>query len=155
MEEVDLDAVLLVHRFGAEESRASGRKVCVIDNFKSNEANSFTVAWEASHNDREDVVSEAILRLQDELRSVGRDDDVLVGLEDYVGAFKTVAPDDLQRWLMHILVWDSDRGQWVVGELYTMPFGAVGGVLSWWRCAQAHRATMRALLLLVLFFLRG
>ena len=128
--EVDLDAVLLVHRFGVEESRASGRKVRVIDKFKSNGANSFTVAWEASHNDREDVVSEAILKLQEELRSVGCDDDVLVGLEDCVGAFKTVAPEESQRWLMHVLVWDSDRDPWVVGELYTMPFGAVGGVLS-------------------------
>ena len=61
-----------------------------------------------------------------------------MGLEDYVGAFKTVASHESQRWLLRVLVWDDDAQRWMFGELYTMPFGAVGGVLASWRCAQAQ-----------------
>ena len=38
------------------------------------------------------------------------------------------------------------------GELQTMPFGAVGGVLACWRCAMAQRAIMRRLIETVIFY---
>ena len=38
------------------------------------------------------------------------------------------------------------------GEMQTMPFGAVGGVLAWWRCAMAQRAIMRRLFEAIIFY---
>ena len=145
VDDVDLDRILLVHRFGIEQVSSTGSKLRCIDNFAKNEANSFAAMAESTRNDREDVVSEAILSLQRGLYQAGREGRVKVGLEDFKSAFKTVAPVEDQRWLMYALVWDSDENRWVVVELLTMPFGAVGGVLSWYRCAMAQRAIMRRL----------
>ena len=37
---------------------------------------------------------------------------------------------------MHLLVWDTECSDWKVCELMAMPFGAMGGVLAWWRVAR-------------------
>ena len=115
LEEVDLSTVLLTHRFGIEQTGSSGVKVRPIDNYKSNGANDMTVTWEKTNNDREDVISECILSLQRRLHERGLDDQVLVGLDDFVGAFRTLAPAQNQRWLMHLLVYDTDHERWLVG----------------------------------------
>jgi hypothetical protein len=150
--EVDLNSILLANRFAVEQWRGDTRKIRVIDNFKDNEANDFAVAWETTTNDREDEVSEAVLRMKKRLFKAGLDPTVLVGLEDFVGAYKTIAPCEDQRWLMHALVWDTDSDQWKVGELLTMPFGALGGVLAWWRCATAQRTIARRLFEIIVFY---
>ena len=40
----------------------------------------------------------------------------------------------------HVLVFDPYKRRWMCGELLTFPFGALGGVLAWWRVASAHKA---------------
>ena len=149
--QVDLGEVLLVHRFGTAQLREGKTKVRLIDDYRANEANSYACAWERTHNDREDVISEAILQLQEGIAARGSTDTVQVGLEDFVGAFKTVAPCESQRWLMWVLVWNPDAQAWYAGEMLTMPFGAVGGVLAWWRCATAQRTIMRRLFDTIIF----
>ena len=152
IEQVDLDEVLLVRRFGVVQDSPLGQKVRPIDDFKGNDANAYTVAWETVSNDREDVLSAAILRLQRELHRVDLRESVAVGLEDYVGAYRTLAPRADQRWLMKLLVYDTDNEAWCVCELLAMPFGAVGGVLAWWRCATAFRTILRRLFELIVFY---
>jgi len=90
--------------------------------------------------------------LQRELAEHGVEEDVLIGLEDYVSAFKTLAPEDGQRWAMHMLVFDTDAQEWKVGELLSMPFGAMGSVLAWWRVATALKVILRRLFELVVFY---
>ena len=34
---------------------------------------------------------------------------------------------------MWALVYNTDSEEWVASELYTQPFGALGGVYAWWR----------------------
>ena len=153
--DVDLSDVLLVHRCGIAQWKDGVKKVRMIDDYRSNAANQFAIAWETTHNDREDTVSEAILRLQRRLAEQGSCARVRVALEDFVGAYKTLAPSDDQRWLMWVLVWNHERAEWMCGEMQTMPFGAVGGVLAWWRCAMAQRAIMRRLFETVIFLLCG
>ena len=126
-------------------------KVRPIDNYKSNGANDMTVSCERTENDREDVISQCILELQRSLHDRGRDEQVLIGLEDFVGAFRTLAPDQGQRWLMHLLVYNTDEDEWMVAELVAMPFGAIGGVLAWWRTASALKSIARRLCKLLIF----
>ena len=152
LEDLDLDEVLLVHRFAVEQTNARGRKIRCIDNFKANGVNSYAVAFESTRNDREDVISQCVLEMQRELHAAGRDGQVLAGVEDFVGAFKTVAPSEDQRFLMWCLLWDPQNERWVAAEMYTMPFGAMGGVLSWYRCAMAQRCLLRRLFKLCIFY---
>ena len=70
-----------------------------------------------------------------------------VAFEVFVGAFKTLAPSDDQWWLMWVLVWNSERAEWMCGDMQT-----VGGVLAWWRCAMAQRAIMRRLFETVIYY---
>ena len=144
--ELDLSKVLLVRRFGVETwSSQQGRKVRNIDDFAANEVNEYAVSYEASRHDREDVLSATINRLQKELAGRQMCEGVEVGLEDFVGAYKTLAPDSSQTWMMMCLVWDTDEGVWRAGEMYTLPFGAVGSVLAWYRVSAAHKAILRRL----------
>ena len=150
---MDLDNILLVERFGVEQLDSEGNlKIRPIDNYRSNGANDQTVAWESVSNDREDTITEAILRLKQSLQIAGEDDEVLIGLEDYVGAYRTLPPSQHQRWLMQLLVWDTDNDEWKVCELTAMPFGAIGGVLAWWRVARGLRSICRNILQLIIFY---
>ena len=138
LEEVDLSEVLLTERFGVVQPTADGgSKVRPIDNYCANGANDQTVCWEQTENDREDKITECILELQEQLVIAQLDERVLTGLEDFVSAYRTLAPDQRQRWLMQLLVFDTDNHRWVVGELTAMPFGAIGGVIACWRTASA------------------
>ena len=151
MREVDLSDVLFAHRVELDQWKDGAKEVRMIDDYRSNAANQFAIAWETTHIDRDDTVSEAILRLQRRLAEQGSCARVRVALEDFVGAYKTLAPSDVHRWLMWVLVWNPESAEWMCGEMHTMPFGAVGGVLAWWRCAMAQRATMRRLFDTVIF----
>ena len=117
----------------------------MIDNFASNTANSYAFSWETVTNDGVDVVSSSILTLQRALVDAGHSSSVLVGLEDFVGAFKTLPPDESQRWLLWVLVWCPSEQRWYTGELQTLPFGSLGSVLAWWRVAHAQRCILRRL----------
>ena len=127
LHEVDLSEVLLTERFGVVQPTAEGgSKVRPIDNYRANGANDQTVCWETTENDREDKITACILELQEQLAMVQPEERVLIGLEDFVGACRTLAPDQHQRWLMQLLVFDTDNHRWVVGELTAMPFGLLG-----------------------------
>ena len=153
LDDVDLDSILLTERFGVEQVNTEGIiKVRPIDNYRSNHANDQTVAWETVTNDREDILTETVLRLQEDLEESRQEDHVLVGLEDYVSAYRTLPPAEAQRWLMHLLVWDTDCSEWKVCELMAMPFGAIGGVLAWWRIARALRTIARNIFHLLVFY---
>jgi len=145
----DLSQVLLVHRFGVVQGDDT-KKVRLIDNFQSNSANSYAFSWESVTNGREDVVSATVLELQRALAVAGHEVDVQIGLEDFVGAFKTLPPQEEQRWLLWVLVWNPEEGAWYAGELQTLPFGALGSVLGWWRIAQAQKLIMRRLFRILL-----
>ena len=150
--DVDLRSVLLVRRFGISQLGVNGWKIRPIDDFRHNEANKYAMTWESTSNDREDTITAAITMLQQGLAEQGVEEKVLVGLEDFVSAFKTVAPTESQRWAMHMLVFDTDARVWRVGELLTMPFGAMGSVLAWWRCATAQKIIMRRLFEMLVFY---
>ena len=132
LQDVRLDEILLVERFGVSETRGGRTKVRVIDNFKKNEVNTFASMHEKVWNDTHDHLTHAVLSLLQHGCT-----DVLIGKDDFVSAFKTVCPDFHQSWLMWCLVYDTDNLEWKVSEMCTQPFGAVGGVYAWWRCAQA------------------
>ena len=148
VEEANLSDILLVERFGVEEWRSGVLKVRIIDNFRKNGVNSYASLWERIWNDTQDDLTEAVRLLQG-TGSVPRR--VLLGKDDFVGAFKTVCPAPEHRWLMWALVYDTDADRWVVSELRTQPFGALGGVYAWWRCGQAIRSIMVRLFWLVFF----
>ena len=150
---VDLSSVLLTERFGVQQEGPNGPKIRPIDNFRANTANDHAISWESATNDREDVISEAILALQDMVRNSTRPDEaVLVGVEDYVGAFRTLAPAESQRWLMKMVVWDPENEAWKVCDLLALPFGAVGAVLAWWRTATALRTVARRVFQSAVFY---
>ena len=112
----------------------------VIGNFKSNDVNDHGSAWERVSTDREDVITEAILQLmQGSEADGGRRRDVHVGVDDYVGAYKTLSPAAGHQWMCHVLVFDTDDMVWRTGELHTLAFGCVASVMAWWRCATARR----------------
>jgi len=149
IEEADLNKVLLVRRFGISQQGVKGVKVRPIDDFRHNFANSFSVAWSTSRNDREDTLTAAIAELQRELSSCGSEEDVLIGLEDFVAAFKTLCPAEDQDWLLQVLVYNTDAQTWQVGEIVSMPFGSMGSVLAWFRVASALKVITRRLFELV------
>ena len=107
--------------------------------------NDFASVCEGVFNDSHDHFTRAILAL---LQGAGS---AKVGKDDFVGAFKTVCPAGNQAWLMWCLVYDTDASTWRVSELLTQPFGAIGGVYGWWRCAQAIKAIATRLFFMVLF----
>ena len=151
IQEVDLDNILLVERFSVEQLDSEGNlKIRPIDNYRSNDDQ--TVSCESVSNDREDIITEAILRLKHSLQSAGEAVEVLVGLEHCVGAYRTLPPSQHQRWLMQLLVWDTDSEEWKVCEPTDMPSGVIGGVLAWWRIARGLRTICRNILRLIIFY---
>ena len=100
--EVPLDQILLVPRFGVWELRAKGWRVRVIDDFKHNEANAAARFFETATVDTADDVTVGIRALEAALRSAGTggrgsEPRTAVGLDDFVSAFKTIAPAEDQR----------------------------------------------------------
>ena len=148
VDEADLTEILLVERFGVEEWRSGAPKVRIIDNFRKNGVNAYASLWERIWNDTQDDLTEAVKLLQGTGHLPRR---VLLGKDDFVGAYKTVCPALEHLWLMWALVYDTDAECWVVSELRTQPFGALGGVYAWWRCGQAIRSIMVKLFWLVFF----
>ena len=133
--EFDQTEGLLVENFGVEEARGGRTKLRIIDNFRRNSVNAYSSVWEI-WNDGLDHLIAAVLRLQSARK-------VLIGKDDFVGAFKTVCPSADEQWPMWALLYNTDSQEWVVCELHTQPFGALGGVHTWWRCAPAKRAILR------------
>ena len=98
LSEIDLDRVLLVHRFPHWEHRAKGWRVRPIDNYKGNQANAYAVSVETSSVDGVDDLTAALVLFEAMLGAAGggrrqaEQHQVLptLGLDDFIGAFDTL-----------------------------------------------------------------
>ena len=147
-----LGQILLVPRFGVWELRSKGWRVRVIDDYKFNQVNSAATLYETSFVDTLDDITGTIIELD---RALGRESGgaarmregprVSLGLDDFVGAFKTISPAEDQRWLAWVLIWDPEEQCYKAAEMYGCPFGALGSVLAWHRVGLFWRTVMRRL----------
>ena len=111
--------------------------------------NQFSFLWERIWNDSQDDLSAAVTTMHGQ-GSTPRS--VLIRKEDFASALKTVCPAEDQAWMMWALVYNTDDECWVVSQLRTQPFDALGGVYAWWRCGRAIMSALARLFSLVVFF---
>ena len=123
--------------------KPGGWRVRVIDDFKRNEANSAARAFEAATVDTADDITVGVRELERALWAAGTHGGgdgphTDVGLDDFVSAFKTIAPAGDQRWLS----WRSRCRQHRCQSLRngfkflpeTMHFIRISGLLRWQWC---------------------
>ena len=141
LDEVDMNAVLLTHRFGVWERKEHGWKVRCIDNYYSSRVNEF--AWSPGkmfHDNLDDLLA-AVAWISDNMP------EALVELAasktDFRSAFKTLVTSESQHWLQYLVLHHPKLGRPVVVKAFTHTFGSIGAGAAWWRVAQAIKAILR------------
>jgi hypothetical protein len=139
--DVDLDSVLLTHRFGVWELKDDGWRVRCIDNYYANGANDF--AWspgKLSHDTLDDLFA-GVKWLNKEMPE--KVASIAVSKTDFKSAFKTLIASKNQEWLQYVVLQHPDLGRPVVVKAFTQTFGSIGAGAAWWRVAQALKAILR------------
>ena len=147
IESLDLSSNLLTDTFGVWETGAHGvRKVRVISNFRSNEANAY--AWWPSR-----LQYDSFGEMREALEVIRKQwsGDLQIGKSDFEAAFKTLPAAAAQGWMCWALVYNTDCELLQVVPVQSQSFGSLGAVMAWHRTACLLQQIMSSLFGLVTF----
>lgn len=148
VDRIDLGKVLLVDTFGVWEKHGEAMdwKLRLINDFKSNKVNSFTVI-------QEKVRYDGFEHLQDSAELFHRLSGcrLVMGKADFKSAFKTLPTAEDQKWMTYALVFNPEAGRLQVVQLHSQAFGSIGAVVAWNRTAKLAQMVMQDLFCIPIF----